>query len=160
VLDADVCVVQRLRLAQRELQGLLGARRERDMVAGNGPGKSGTLPERACRQGGVAASATATPAARQPGQWALPPDWPSAPAGSRDGAGEGVRAERRFDPGTDDVEVDADESQRLAVDAAQRVGRLAAPDGAQYCRLDPFGRDALVAQDRAGRFGGRGRGQQ
>src|SRR5690348_3345059 len=160
VLDADVVVVQRLRLAQRELQALLGARRERDMAAGSGPGRSGALPGRACRQGSAATGATATPAARQLGQRPLPPGWPSAPAGGREGSGEGVRAERRFDPGADDVEVDADESQRLAVQAAQRVGRLAPPGGAQYFRLDAFGRDALVAQDRAGRLGGRGRGQQ
>src|SRR6185437_7552294 len=160
VLDADVVVVQRLRLAQRELQALLGARRERDMAAGGGPGRSGALPGRACGQGGVATGAPATPAARQLGQRPLPPGWPSAPAGGREGAGKGVRAERRLDPGADDVEVDADVSQRLAVEAAQRVGRLAPPDGAQYFRLDALRRDALVAQDRAGRLGGRGRGQQ
>jgi hypothetical protein len=122
---------------------------------GSGPGRSGTLPGRPCREGSVATGAT--PTAYQLGQRSLPPRWPSAPAGGWEGRGEGVRAERRLNPGADDVEVDADESQRLAVDAAQRVGRLAPPNGAQYFRLDVFGRDALVAQDRAGRLGGRGR---
>jgi hypothetical protein len=51
-------------------------------------------------------------------------------------------------------------SQRLAVEAAQRVGRLASPDRAQRFRLDAFRRDTLVAQDRAGRFVGRGRAKQ
>jgi len=55
---------------------------------------------------------------------------------------------------------DADGSQRLAVEAAQRVGRLASPDRAQRFRLDAFRRDTLVAQDRAGRFVGRGRAKQ
>src|SRR5215472_18517358 len=118
MLNADVVVVQCLRFAQRQLQGLLGARRERDMAAGSGPSRNGTLRERACRQWGVAASTTAMSAARQLGQRALPPCWPSALAGGREGPGEGVRAERRFDPGADDVEVDADGSQRLAVEAA------------------------------------------
>jgi hypothetical protein len=89
------------------------------------------------------------PAALQLSQRALPPCWPSALAGGREGPGEDIRAERRFDPGDDDVEVDADESQRLAVEAAQRVGRLAPPDGAQDFRLDVVGRDALVAQPTA-----------
>src|SRR5690348_18160895 len=110
------------------------------MAAGSGPGRSGTLPGRACRERSVATGATATPAAYQLGQRPLPPGWPSARAGGRAGPGEGVRAERRLDPGPDDVEVDADEGQRLAVDAAQRVGRLARPYGAQYFRLDAIRR--------------------
>src|SRR6266702_4559590 len=101
---------------------------------GAGPGRSGALPP------GPAGRA-ATPAARQPGQRALPPGGPPALAGGGEVPGEGVRAEDCFDPGADDVEVDADESQRLAVEAAQRVGRLTSPDGAQYFRLDTFGRD-------------------
>src|SRR6266568_723945 len=109
--------------------------------------------------GGVPTGPAATPAARQPGQRALPPGGPPALAGGGEVPGEGVRAEDCFDPGADDVEVDAAESQRLAVEAAQRVRRLTSPDGAQYFRLDTFGRDALVAKDRAGRSVGRGCGR-
>jgi hypothetical protein len=100
------------------------------------------------------------PAARQTGQRALPPGWPPALAGDREGPGEGVRAECRLDPGTDNVQVDADGRQRVCVQAAHRGGRLAPAGGAQYFRLDAVGRDALVAQHRAGRLAGRGGGQQ
>jgi hypothetical protein len=103
---------------------------------------------------------TAAATAPQFVQRALSPGWPSAPAGGGEGSGEGVRAERRFDPVADDVEVDAEESQRLAVDPAQQIGRRAPPDSPQYLRLDACGGDAPVAQDRAGRLGGRSRGQQ
>src|SRR6516162_221352 len=147
VLDADVVVVQRLRLAQRELQALLCAWREWEVTMGSPARQQRVVAARARGPGGVATGATAAPTARQLGQRALPPGWPSAPAGSREGSGEGIRAERRLDPGADDVEVDAEESQRLAVDAAQRVSRLASPEGAQHFRLDAFGRNAVVAQD-------------
>src|SRR6266571_7703186 len=160
VLDADVVVVQRLRIAQRELQGLLCARRERDMAAGSRARQKRGVAARPCGRGGVATGPAATPTARQPGQRALPPDGPPALAGGREGPGQGVRAEDCFDPGADDIEVDADGSQRCFVEAARRIGRLASPDGAQYFRLDAFRRDTLVAQDRAGRFAGRGRGKQ
>ena len=130
------------------------------MAAGSRTREKRGVAARACGQRGVATGATPTPTARQLGQRPLPPGWPSAPAGGREGRAEGVRAERRLDPGTDGVEVDADGRQRFSVEAAQRVGRLASPDGAQYFRLDAFGRDALVAQGCAGRLAGRGRGQQ
>jgi hypothetical protein len=55
--------------------------------------------------------------------------------------------------------VDADESQRLAVEAAQRVGRLAPPDGAQYFRLDRSGVTPWSRRT-ARPVGGRGRGHQ
>src|SRR5260370_29122335 len=152
--------MQRLRLVQRELQALLCAWRERDVAAGSRARQKRCVAAGAREPGGMATGAPAAPAARQLGQRALSPGWPSALTGGGEGSGEGVGAERRFDPGADDVEVDADESQRLTVEAAQRVRRLAPPDGAQYFRLDAFGRDALVAQDRASRLGRRGRGQQ
>ena len=154
VLHANVVVVQRTRLAQRQRQGLFRARRERDMAAGKSPAEAGR-----CRNGpaggGVAAGGMAAPVARQPGQRALPPGWPPALAGCAAGSAQecpvaGVRAERRFDPGADDVQVDADGRQRLCVQAARRAARpLAPPGGAQDFRLDAAGRDALVAQHRA-----------
>src|SRR5260370_39971657 len=61
VLDADVGVVQRLRLVQREHQALLGARREWDMAAGSRARKKRGVAVRACGQGGVATRAAATP---------------------------------------------------------------------------------------------------
>ncbi len=76
------------------------------------------MPGRPYREGSVATDATATPTAHQLGQRPFPPGRLSVPAGGREGADKGVRAERRFDPGADDIEVDADESQRLAVEAA------------------------------------------
>jgi len=72
VLDADVVVVQRLRLAQRELQGLLCARRERDMAAGSRARQKRGVAARACGRGGIdgpggdADGATARPAGPSP----------------------------------------------------------------------------------------------
>ena len=54
VLDADVVVVQRLRLAQREFQALLRAWRERDMTARSRAGQKLGLAAGARGQGGVA----------------------------------------------------------------------------------------------------------
>src|ERR1700691_2614089 len=92
---------------------------------------------------GVAAGVAAMPAARQLGQRPLPPGRPPIRAVGREGPGERVRAGRRLDPRADGVEVDADGSQRLFVEATQGTSDV------EESQLNSFGSDVLVAKDRA-----------
>ena len=76
------------------------------------------------------------------------------------GAGERLRPERGLDPGPHRVQVDPDRGQRVLVQAAEQAGPCAQPDPADDLLLDEFRRDAVRAQDRAGRLAGADRGEQ
>jgi hypothetical protein len=72
------------------------------------------------------------------------------------GAGEGLLAEGRLGGGAHGVDVDPDRGQRAPVQVAEQ----AAPGQADDLRLGAPGRDAVLAQDRAGRLAGGGQGEQ
>ena len=146
MLHADVPALQPDRLAGRDLEHLLGARGEREMLPVRRHIAALRIDD---SRADHAPFAPRTPA---------PPTAPLLGVDRLRGPVQRVIAERRLDPGPHRVQVDPDGGQRFLVQAGEQAGTSPDPDLPDDLLLDPLRRDPLFTQDRTGGFVGRGDG--